>query len=80
MSQDRAHADHFRVTHEILAYMLGVRRVGVTAAAGALQHGGLIAYHRGEVRVLDRSGLEAVACGCYANDRHAYRDTLGRGR
>jgi CRP-like cAMP-binding protein len=72
MSQDRAHADHFHVTHEFLAYMLGVRRVGVTVAAGALQRAGLITYRRGEVRVLDRSGLEAAACSCYATDRQAY--------
>ncbi len=72
MSQDRAHSDHFHVTHEFLAYMLGVRRVGVTVAAGALQRAGLITYRRGEVRVLDRSGLEAAACSCYATDRQAY--------
>ena len=76
MSQDRAHADHFHVTHEFLAYMLGVRRVGVTAAASALQHSGLIEYHRGEMKVLDRPGLEAAACACYANDRQAYINTL----
>ena len=72
MSQDRAHSDHFHVTHEFLAYMLGVRRVGVTVAAGALQRDGLITYRRGEVRVLDRDRLEAAACSCYATDRKAY--------
>jgi CRP-like cAMP-binding protein len=72
MSQDRAHADRFHVTHEFMAYMLGVRRVGVTVAAGALQRDGLIAYHRGEVHVLDRIGLEAAACSCYAADQQAY--------
>lgn len=76
MSQDRAHADHFRVTHEFLAYMLGVRRVGVTAAAGALQRSGLIEYRRGELTVLDRTGLEAAACGCYAADRRSYAEVL----
>lgn len=72
MSQDRAHSDHFHVTHEFLAYMLGVRRVGITVAAGALQRAGLITYRRGEVKVLDRDGLEAAACSCYATDRRAY--------
>ncbi|MDM0041661.1 Crp/Fnr family transcriptional regulator [Variovorax sp. J22G21] len=77
MSQDRAHADHFHVTHEFLAYMLGVRRVGITTAASALQRGGLIEYHRGEVSVLDRHGLEEAACSCYAADSKGYADILG---
>lgn len=77
MSQDRAHADTFRMTHEFLAYMLGVRRVGITAAAGVLQQNGLIAYTRGDLTVLDRPGLEAAACGCYAADRKGYADLLG---
>jgi CRP-like cAMP-binding protein len=72
MSQDRAHADHFHVTHQFLAYMLGVRRVGVTVAAGVLQRAGLITYRRGEVKVIDRAGLEAAACSCYATDRQSY--------
>jgi len=72
MTQDRAHADTFHVTHEFLAYMLGVRRVGVTAAAGALQRLGLIEYKRGEMTVLDRPGLEHAACTCYAADRRSY--------
>lgn len=72
MSQDRAHADGFRLTQEFLAYMLGVRRVGVTTAAVGLQRKGLIEYHRGELTVLDRRGLEAIACSCYASDRAAY--------
>jgi CRP-like cAMP-binding protein len=76
MSQDRAHADHFHVTHEFLAYMLGVRRVGITVAAGTLQRTGLIAYHRGEMQVLDRPGLEAAACSCYQSDRVAYAQWL----
>lgn len=76
MSQDRAHADQFHVTHEFLAYMLGVRRVGITNAAGSLQRSGLIGYHRGELTVLDRSGLEAAACSCYAADRQSYTQQL----
>jgi len=76
MSQDRAHCDSFRVTHEFLAYMLGVRRVGITAAASALQRDGLIEYHRGDLRVLDRPGLEAAACSCYAADCSAYKEHL----
>jgi CRP-like cAMP-binding protein len=76
MSQDRARADRFRVTHEFLAYMLGVRRVGITAAAGDLQRAGLIEYRRGDLTVLDRRGLRAVACNCYAADRAGYRDIL----
>jgi CRP-like cAMP-binding protein len=76
MSQDRAHADRFLITHEFLAYMLGVRRVGITVAAGLLQRQGLISYHRGEMHVLDRRGLEAAACGCYAADRRAYAELL----
>ncbi len=76
MSQDRAHSDSFRLTHEFLAYMLGVRRVGITNAANALQHSGLIEYRRGDLRVLDRSGLEAGACSCYAADRQIYAEHL----
>ena len=77
MSQDRAHSDSFHVTHEFLAYMLGMRRVGVTTAASALQRKGLIQYHRGELKVLDREGLEAAACSCYAADRQTYAQLLG---
>jgi CRP-like cAMP-binding protein len=76
MTQDRAHADHFHVTHEFLAYMLGVRRVGVTTAAVSLQRLGLIEYRRGEVAVIDRRGLEAAACSCYAADKKAYIDVI----
>ena len=80
MSQDRARSDSFSVTHEALAGMLGVRRVGITVAAGDLQRQGLIAYRRGEVRVLDRHGLQAAACSCYAADREVYAREMGAGR
>ena len=77
MSHDRALTERFRMTHEFLAYMLGVRRVGVTTAAAALQRQGLISYHRGEIVVLDRPGLELAACSCYAADRRVYAQRLG---
>lgn len=54
------------MTQELIANMLGVRREGVTEAAGNLQRAGLIKYHRGHITVLDRAGLEARACECYA--------------
>jgi CRP-like cAMP-binding protein len=73
MSQDRSRSARFHVTHEFLAYMLGVRRVGVTTAAGDLARRGLIAYRRGELEVLDRAGLEEASCSCYATDQIAYR-------
>lgn len=76
MSRDRAHSNSFHITHEFLAYMLGVRRVGITAAAGELRRAGLIEYRRGEVSVLDGKRLEAAACGCYAADRRAYAALL----
>jgi Mn-dependent DtxR family transcriptional regulator len=64
------------MTHEFLAYMLGVRRVGITAAAARLQRVGLIEYRRGLLTVLDRRGLAAMACPCYAADLRAYSDQL----
>ena len=69
---DRAHGQDFTLTHDFLAAMLGVRRAGVTVAAGHLQQAGLIRYKRGLVSVLDREGLEAGACACYRIVRDAY--------
>ena len=77
MTQDRVHSGAFNVTQEFLALMLGVRRVGVTRAAGSLQQLGLIHYSRGKITVLDRRGLKAAACACYGADRDVYANILG---
>lgn len=76
MTQDRAHSSELHVTHEFLACMLGVRRVGVTKAATALQKRKLISYHRGNVRILDRKGLESASCACYETDKVTYMRTM----
>jgi Mn-dependent DtxR family transcriptional regulator len=65
LSLDRLQSNELSMTQELIASMLGVRREGVTEAAGKLQQAGLIHYQRGGISVLDRKGLEARTCECY---------------
>lgn len=67
MTHDRAQSDEFDITHKGLSDLLGMRRSGVTIAAGQLQEEGCIRYTRGHITVLDRAGLEAKSCECYRN-------------
>jgi CRP-like cAMP-binding protein len=73
---DRLHTDEVRMTQELIANMLGVRREGVTEAALALQKAGLIKYQRGHISVIDRPALEAHSCECYAVVRKEYQRLL----
>jgi CRP-like cAMP-binding protein len=66
LSLDRLGSSELTMTQELIANMLGVRREGVTEAAGKLQRLGVIAYHRGRIEVLDREKLEGLSCECYA--------------
>ena len=66
LSLDRLSSNELIMTQELIANMLGVRREGVTEAAGNLQRANLIEYHRGHITVLDRAGLEVRSCECYA--------------
>jgi CRP-like cAMP-binding protein len=72
LSLDRLHSDELVMTQELIANMLGVRREGVTEAAGHLQKAGLIRYQRGHITVLDRHRLEQRACECYAVVKKEY--------
>ena len=76
LSLDRIDGDELVITQELIANMLGVRREGVTEAAGRLQKAGLIHYSRGHMTVLDRRKLEARACECYAAVKREYERLL----
>jgi CRP-like cAMP-binding protein len=76
MMQDRAGSSEFKSTHELLSYMLGVRRAGVTEAAVKLQEQGAIHYDRGNIVVVSRALLERAACGCYAIECTAYDEAM----
>lgn len=77
MVHDRVEGDEFYVTHEFLSEMLSARRSGVTVIAGTLQRHGLIRYHRGQIIILNRRGLEKAACECYGIVRREFDRLLG---
>ena len=74
---DRMGASKFALTHEFFAIMLGAHRPSVSLAAQVLQKAGLITYHRGEIEILDRSGLIDAACSCYRTIAEHYETTMG---
>ena len=74
---DRVAQDEFTMTHEFLALMLGVRRQTVSAVASDLSRQGLVVYRRGFIEIIDRAGLEAVTCECYAFIRDEYARLVG---
>lgn len=76
MSQDRAQSSTFLMTHEFISLMLGIRRVGVTTTAADFKRKGLIDYHRGEIKILNRTGLIDEACSCYQVNRNIYSSTI----
>ncbi|MDT4953955.1 MAG: hypothetical protein QOJ02_2093 [Acidobacteriota bacterium] len=76
MTHDRVEGDEFRLTQEFISHMLGVRREQVTLAAGSLQKRKLISYNRGQIKILNRAGLEAVSCNCYRIVKDEYDNFL----
>lgn len=81
MTHERMGSDHFLLTHEFLAMMLGIRsRSGVTIAAGALQRAGLIRYRRGHITIIDLQGLKRRSCECYETSKQEFDRLLVRQR
>lgn len=76
ISHDRAEGDELPMTHDFLSTMLGVRRAGVSVAAGVLQRAGVIRYEHGRITILDRPRLEAASCECYGAARHEFERLL----
>lgn len=76
-TQERIHSNHLPLTQEFIAYMLGVRRAGVTQTAQKLQERKLIQYRRGNVQILNQAGLEASACECFKTIKAEYDRLLG---
>jgi CRP-like cAMP-binding protein len=79
MTRDRTDGDAVPVTQDFLSHMLGVRRAGVSVAATSLRQKGLIEYHRGNIHVLDRKGLEALSCECYGIVKQEYENGSNHG-
>jgi CRP-like cAMP-binding protein len=77
MTHDRVNGDEFALTQEFLSKMLGVRRAGVSVAAGILQKAGLIKYSRGRITIIDRAGLEGICCECYRIVRGEFDRLIG---
>jgi len=77
LTHDRAHFGSFQLTHAFLAQMLGVRRAGVTNAAGRLQKQKFVRYSRGNITVLNRAGLKKMSCSCYQSAEDTYKRVLG---
>jgi CRP-like cAMP-binding protein len=77
MTHDRVPGDHFDLTQEFLAEMLGVRRPSVSMTASILQRAGFIRYNRGRIEILDRAGLESAACECYGVIAREYERLIG---
>lgn len=76
MSADRLQSSELALTHQYLSTVLGVRRAGTTLAARGLQERGLIHYSRGHIALLDRAGLEAAACPCYAREKKLFENLM----